>query len=89
MEENMLSCWQWYILSTFEVIPNQRKQNVHDQMNCFVSNADEIGSFRFPQYNLPTFKVDQSGCLKKVRIGEEISLVRLAENYLLLIVFTH
>ncbi|XP_015697948.1 uncharacterized protein LOC102703433 [Oryza brachyantha] len=31
----------------------------------------------FPQYNLPTFKVVQSGCLKKVRIGEEISLVRV------------
>ncbi|EAZ18777.1 hypothetical protein OsJ_34304 [Oryza sativa Japonica Group] len=29
----------------------------------------------FPQYNLPTFKVAQSGCLKKVRVGEEISLV--------------
>ncbi|KAG8090012.1 hypothetical protein GUJ93_ZPchr0011g27136 [Zizania palustris] len=31
----------------------------------------------FPQYNLPTFKVAQSGCLKKVRIGEEISFVRV------------
>lgn len=31
----------------------------------------------FPQYNLPTFKVAQSGCLKKVRVGEEISLVRV------------
>jgi hypothetical protein len=35
---------------------------------------------RFPQYNLPTFKVAQSGCLKKVRVGEEISLVRLAKD---------
>ncbi|KAL5204768.1 hypothetical protein ABZP36_009639 [Zizania latifolia] len=31
----------------------------------------------FPQYNLPTFKVAQSGCLKKVRVGEEISFVRV------------
>ncbi|CAO2149298.1 unnamed protein product [Urochloa humidicola] len=31
----------------------------------------------FPQYNLPTFRIDQSGCLKKVRIGEEICLVRM------------
>ncbi|RCV38612.1 hypothetical protein SETIT_8G156900v2 [Setaria italica] len=31
----------------------------------------------FPQYNLPTFRIDQSGCLKKVRIGEEICLVRV------------
>ncbi|WVZ51065.1 hypothetical protein U9M48_002250 [Paspalum notatum var. saurae] len=31
----------------------------------------------FPQYNLPTFRVDQSGCLKKVRIGEEICMVRV------------
>ncbi|CAL4992477.1 unnamed protein product [Urochloa decumbens] len=30
----------------------------------------------FPQYNLPTFRIDQSGCLKKVRTGEEICLVR-------------
>ncbi|KAL6843014.1 hypothetical protein ACP4OV_027327 [Aristida adscensionis] len=39
----------------------------------------EAGLYKkwFPQYNLPTFKVDQSGCLKKVRIGEEISLVRV------------
>lgn len=37
---------------------------------------------RFPQYNLPTFRIDQSGCLKKVRIGEEISLVRLVADYL-------
>uniref|UniRef100_A0A453H541 START domain-containing protein n=1 Tax=Aegilops tauschii subsp. strangulata TaxID=200361 RepID=A0A453H541_AEGTS len=31
----------------------------------------------FPQYNLPTFKIAQSGCLKKIRIGEEISLIRV------------
>ncbi|XP_066340108.1 uncharacterized protein [Miscanthus floridulus] len=31
----------------------------------------------FPQYNLPTFRIDQSGCLKKVRIGEEICMVRV------------
>ncbi|KAG2562677.1 uncharacterized protein LOC120644679 [Panicum virgatum] len=31
----------------------------------------------FPQYNLPTFRIDQTGCLKKVRIGEEICLVRM------------
>ncbi|TVT96857.1 hypothetical protein EJB05_57934 [Eragrostis curvula] len=39
----------------------------------------EAGLYKkwFPQYNLPTFKIDQSGCLKKVRIGEEISLVRV------------
>ena len=37
---------------------------------------------RFPQYNLPTFRIDQSGCLKKVRIGEEICLVRLVVDYL-------
>ncbi|XP_062182264.1 uncharacterized protein LOC133886588 [Phragmites australis] len=37
----------------------------------------EAGLYKkwFPQYNFPTFKIDQSGCLKKVRIGEEISLV--------------
>ena len=35
-----------------------------------------ISFSRFPQYNLPTFKIDKSGCLKKVQIGEEISLVR-------------
>ncbi|KAJ1276031.1 hypothetical protein BS78_05G182900 [Paspalum vaginatum] len=32
---------------------------------------------QFPQYNLPTFRIDQSGCLKKVRIGEEICTVRV------------
>jgi len=37
---------------------------------------------RFPQYNLPTFRIDQSGCLKKVRIGEEICLLRLVVDYL-------
>ncbi|TVU24886.1 hypothetical protein EJB05_27350 [Eragrostis curvula] len=39
----------------------------------------EAGLYKkwFPQYNLPTFKIDHSGCLKKVRIGEEISLVRV------------
>ncbi|CAM0873810.1 unnamed protein product [Alopecurus aequalis] len=39
----------------------------------------ESGLYRkwFPQYNLPTFKIAQSGCLKKVRIGEEISLIRV------------
>ncbi|KAF8694619.1 hypothetical protein HU200_038148 [Digitaria exilis] len=31
----------------------------------------------FPQYNLPTFRIVQSGCLKKVRIGEEICMVRV------------
>ncbi|XP_024310774.1 uncharacterized protein LOC100835152 isoform X2 [Brachypodium distachyon] len=31
----------------------------------------------FPQYNLPTFKIAQSGCLKKIRVGEEISLIRV------------
>ncbi|CAD6253502.1 unnamed protein product [Miscanthus lutarioriparius] len=31
----------------------------------------------FPQYNLPTFRIDQSGCLKKVRIGEDICMVRV------------
>jgi hypothetical protein len=44
----------------------------HELMRLFFS--------RFPQYNLPTFKIAQSGCLKKVRIGEEISLIRLAED---------
>lgn len=34
----------------------------------------------FPQYNLPTFRIDQSGCLKKVRIGEEICMVRKGEG---------
>uniref|UniRef100_A0ACD5WWA3 Uncharacterized protein n=1 Tax=Avena sativa TaxID=4498 RepID=A0ACD5WWA3_AVESA len=39
----------------------------------------ESGLYRkwFPQYNLPTFKISQSGCLKKVRVGEEISLIRV------------
>ncbi|XP_044365047.1 uncharacterized protein [Triticum aestivum] len=39
----------------------------------------ESGLYRkwFPQYNLPTFKIAQSGCLKKIRIGEEISLIRV------------
>ncbi|URE18025.1 hypothetical protein MUK42_13188 [Musa troglodytarum] len=31
----------------------------------------------WPQYNLPTFKIIMSTCLQKVRIGEEISLVRV------------
>ncbi|XP_008790239.2 uncharacterized protein LOC103707495 [Phoenix dactylifera] len=31
----------------------------------------------WPQYNLPTFKITMSTCLQKVRIGEEISLVRV------------
>lgn len=34
----------------------------------------------FPQYNLPTFKIAQSGCLKKIRVGEEISLIRKGEG---------
>lgn len=32
---------------------------------------------RWPQYNLPTFKIIMSTCLQKVQTGEEISLVRL------------
>ncbi|XP_019705109.1 uncharacterized protein [Elaeis guineensis] len=31
----------------------------------------------WPQYNIPTFKIIMSTCLQKVRIGEEISLVRV------------
>ncbi|KAA8516830.1 hypothetical protein F0562_017352 [Nyssa sinensis] len=31
----------------------------------------------WPKYNIPTFKVISSECLKKVRIGEQISLVRM------------
>ncbi|KAI0507346.1 hypothetical protein KFK09_013468 [Dendrobium nobile] len=31
----------------------------------------------WPQYNVPTFKIIASLCLQKVRIGEEISLIRV------------
>ncbi|WOK92228.1 hypothetical protein Cni_G00919 [Canna indica] len=31
----------------------------------------------WPQYNVPTFKIIKSTCLQKVRVGEEISLVRV------------
>lgn len=36
----------------------------------------------WPQYNIPTFKIIMSTCLQKVRIGEEISLVRKSEGCL-------
>lgn len=36
----------------------------------------------WPQYNIPTFKITMSTCLQKVRIGEEISLVRKGEGCL-------
>ncbi|KAG0492462.1 hypothetical protein HPP92_005860 [Vanilla planifolia] len=31
----------------------------------------------WPQYSIPTFKIVRSSCLKKVRIGEEISFIRV------------
>ncbi|MQM04709.1 hypothetical protein Taro_037501 [Colocasia esculenta] len=31
----------------------------------------------WPQFNIPTFKIIMSTCLQKVRVGEEISLVRV------------
>ncbi|KAI4369138.1 hypothetical protein MLD38_017621 [Melastoma candidum] len=31
----------------------------------------------WPQYNIPTFKITSSQCLHKIRVGEQISLVRM------------
>lgn len=39
-------------------------------------------SFRFPETLIPTFKVTAAKSLQKVRIGEEISLVRFVIHYL-------
>ncbi|KAH0460351.1 hypothetical protein IEQ34_011014 [Dendrobium chrysotoxum] len=37
----------------------------------------------WPQYNVPTFKIIASLCLQKVRIGEEISLIRQNKGHIL------
>lgn len=38
--------------------------------------------YRWPQFSVPPFKIIFSKCLKQIRIGEEISLVRLVDCHL-------
>lgn len=41
--------------------------------------------FRWPQFNIPTFKVTSSEIVKKIRMGEQISLVRFVKLHKVLI----
>ncbi|XP_026405392.1 uncharacterized protein LOC113300386 isoform X2 [Papaver somniferum] len=52
---------------------------VDGPMDVCVCLGWEVGLFHkwWPQFNFPTFKIIESKCVQKVRIGEQIDLVRM------------
>ncbi|XP_010247960.1 PREDICTED: uncharacterized protein LOC104590892 [Nelumbo nucifera] len=46
-----------------------------------VGMESELYGRWWPQYAIPTFKILKAGCLQKVRIGEQVSLVRMKVSW--------